>query len=320
MHPPGQVVDLPTPLEEKRPDDAKFVSEHDSTVTKETKKYGRFEDHARQGDREGTASMPQKPSAPRRPPPRHAHARSRPVPAHAGPVGRAGPRRAPGGVTASRTPARRPRADPGAGRGGLPSSRAASSRRGSGPRSSRPSSSWRARSAAARRMPSTTSTTATRPRSTPSAGASLVLQPRQAPGGRALAPGRGLPPAQSDRRGLRATRPLHGAAGPAQARRTAEQRRAGAAERPRVPGRRGDRGVQGGGAVPEPAAPAHRGQRAHQLRLRLPVRSQRTAPDALVPLQLLDDILMAPVERRGAEVRRWGGKSREASMLIGRLL
>jgi membrane protein involved in colicin uptake len=64
VHPPGQVVDLPTPLEEKRPDDAKFVSEHDSTVTHQTKKYGRFEDHARQGDREGTASMPQKPSAP----------------------------------------------------------------------------------------------------------------------------------------------------------------------------------------------------------------------------------------------------------------
>src|SRR4029453_6530551 len=29
---PGQVVDLPTPREEKRPDDARFVSEHDSSV------------------------------------------------------------------------------------------------------------------------------------------------------------------------------------------------------------------------------------------------------------------------------------------------
>src|SRR5215471_8887990 len=55
---PGQVVDLPTPREEKRPDDAKFVSEHDSTVQHETKKYGRFEDNARQGDRAGTAAVP----------------------------------------------------------------------------------------------------------------------------------------------------------------------------------------------------------------------------------------------------------------------
>jgi TonB family protein len=62
LHPPGQVVDLPTPREEKRPDDSKFVSEHDSTVTHETKKYGRFEDNSRQGDRDGTASVPQKAS------------------------------------------------------------------------------------------------------------------------------------------------------------------------------------------------------------------------------------------------------------------
>src|SRR5262245_58448992 len=55
---PGQVVDLPTPREEKRPDDAKFVSEHDSTVQHETKKYGRFEDNARQGDQSGTAAVP----------------------------------------------------------------------------------------------------------------------------------------------------------------------------------------------------------------------------------------------------------------------
>jgi TonB family protein len=59
---PGQVVDLPTPLEQKRPDDAKFVSEHDSTVAKETKKYGRFEDHARQGDASGTASVSRPPT------------------------------------------------------------------------------------------------------------------------------------------------------------------------------------------------------------------------------------------------------------------
>src|SRR5262245_9182152 len=58
LKPPGQVVDLPTPREEKRPDDARFVSEHDSSVEHETKKYGRFEDNARQGSHEGTASVP----------------------------------------------------------------------------------------------------------------------------------------------------------------------------------------------------------------------------------------------------------------------
>jgi len=36
LKPPGQVVDLPTPREEKRPDDARFVSEHDSSVELET--------------------------------------------------------------------------------------------------------------------------------------------------------------------------------------------------------------------------------------------------------------------------------------------
>ena len=59
---PGQVVDLPTPLEQKRPDKARFVSEHDSTVAHETKKYGRFEDKARQGDASGTASVSRPPT------------------------------------------------------------------------------------------------------------------------------------------------------------------------------------------------------------------------------------------------------------------
>jgi TonB family protein len=63
VHPPGQVVDLPAPREENRPDAAHFVSEHDSTVTHETKKYGHFDDNARQGDQTGTAatSQPQTP-------------------------------------------------------------------------------------------------------------------------------------------------------------------------------------------------------------------------------------------------------------------
>ncbi|HXT97333.1 MAG TPA: energy transducer TonB [Polyangia bacterium] len=64
VHPPGQVVDLPAPREEHRPDSAKFVSEHDSTVTHETKKYGHFQDNARQGDESGTAATSQ-PQAPK---------------------------------------------------------------------------------------------------------------------------------------------------------------------------------------------------------------------------------------------------------------
>jgi len=56
VRPPGQVVDLPVPREEKRPEDARFASEHDSSVAKETKKTGHFQENARQGDLNGTAS------------------------------------------------------------------------------------------------------------------------------------------------------------------------------------------------------------------------------------------------------------------------
>ena len=59
VHPPGQIVDLPAPREEKRPDSAHFVSEHDSTVPRETKKYGHFQDNARQGEQSGTAATSQ---------------------------------------------------------------------------------------------------------------------------------------------------------------------------------------------------------------------------------------------------------------------
>jgi TonB family protein len=59
---PGQVVDLPTPREQQRPDSARFVSEHDSTVPREMKKYGRFEDNARQGDQNGSASVSRPPT------------------------------------------------------------------------------------------------------------------------------------------------------------------------------------------------------------------------------------------------------------------
>jgi TonB family protein len=43
---PGQVVDLPPPPEQSRPDHSRYVSEHDSSVARETKKEGRFDQRA----------------------------------------------------------------------------------------------------------------------------------------------------------------------------------------------------------------------------------------------------------------------------------
>jgi TonB family protein len=65
---PGQVVDLPKPAEEQRPDNAKFASEYDSKVAKETRKYGRFDLHSRQGDAAGEQEQ-SKPAAAPSPPP-----------------------------------------------------------------------------------------------------------------------------------------------------------------------------------------------------------------------------------------------------------
>jgi TonB family protein len=59
---PGQVVDVPAPREERRPDDARFASEHDTTVERETKKMGKFDDKARQGDSSGEATESKRPS------------------------------------------------------------------------------------------------------------------------------------------------------------------------------------------------------------------------------------------------------------------
>jgi TonB family protein len=53
---PGQVVDLPAPREQRRPEDARFAAEHDSTVEHETKKLGKFDEKARQGDSSGEAT------------------------------------------------------------------------------------------------------------------------------------------------------------------------------------------------------------------------------------------------------------------------
>lgn len=45
---PGQVVDLPRPREERRPDDARFAAEYDSWVEHETKRFGKFDPNSRQ--------------------------------------------------------------------------------------------------------------------------------------------------------------------------------------------------------------------------------------------------------------------------------
>jgi TonB family protein len=64
---PGQVVDLPKPLEEKRPENARFASEFDSSVQKEMKKYGAFQKSARQGTMQGDADQT-RPAVPATPP------------------------------------------------------------------------------------------------------------------------------------------------------------------------------------------------------------------------------------------------------------
>ncbi len=65
---PGQVVDIPKPAEEQRPDDAKFAAEYDSKVAKESRKYGRFDQRSRQGDATGEDEQ-SKPAAAPSPPP-----------------------------------------------------------------------------------------------------------------------------------------------------------------------------------------------------------------------------------------------------------
>ena len=45
---PGQVVDLPRPRDERRPDEARYAAEYDSWVEKETKRYGKFDPNSQQ--------------------------------------------------------------------------------------------------------------------------------------------------------------------------------------------------------------------------------------------------------------------------------
>ena len=51
---PGQVVELPRPMREERPKDAKYVSEYDSTVEKQTRKTGDLKQDARMGATRGS--------------------------------------------------------------------------------------------------------------------------------------------------------------------------------------------------------------------------------------------------------------------------
>ena len=66
VKPPGQIVDLPAPREERRPDDARFAGEHDSTVEHETRKLGKFDEKARQGTLDPSAPA-QRPTPAARP-------------------------------------------------------------------------------------------------------------------------------------------------------------------------------------------------------------------------------------------------------------
>jgi TonB family protein len=63
---PGQVIDLPAPNEERRPDHARFAGEHDSTVEHETHKLGKFDEKSHQGTHLPSEEA-QRPSPPSRP-------------------------------------------------------------------------------------------------------------------------------------------------------------------------------------------------------------------------------------------------------------
>ena len=175
VHPPGQIVDLPAPREEKRPDSAKFVSEHDSSVERETKKFGHFEDNARQGDASGTAATSQ-PAMPKgdgrlamRTPDLGRFLRGATgatgEPSRAGRPGSSYGALDPGEPGSARRRSRDWGRRPG-------QSRAAAPGAARGWRWSRPTSSWRGRSARARRTRWPTSRTARRRRSTRRSGGS----------------------------------------------------------------------------------------------------------------------------------------------------
>jgi TonB family protein len=68
---PGQVVDLARPREEKRPENARFAAEYDSSVDRETRKYGKFDPNELQRSRgdsdRNRAAVPEQAASPRPP-------------------------------------------------------------------------------------------------------------------------------------------------------------------------------------------------------------------------------------------------------------
>ena len=233
--------------------------------TKETKKYGKFDEKARQGDATGGAEQ-SKPQSRAQPPVDRRLAMREPQLGR--PSARSlGPPRRPSAPRAARRALRRAVAGPAVAR------RCAAPAGQDVPLAARR---WRAPGGAAPAlMPSEQQMArADRQRLAGRAqghrrrrrdGAELealevrvVLQPGQAAGRRSLAPRGGLPSGRSDRFGLRVEEPSHRAARAAQARRHPGQRRARAAVGRRVPRRRGDRGLQAGAAVSQSAAPAAR--------------------------------------------------------------
>jgi len=68
---PGQVVDLARPREEKRPENARFAAEYDSSVERETRKYGRFDPNELQRSRgdsdRSRAAVPDQAASPKPP-------------------------------------------------------------------------------------------------------------------------------------------------------------------------------------------------------------------------------------------------------------
>jgi len=65
---PGQVVDLARPREEKRPENARFAAEYDSSVEHETRKYGKFDPNELQKSRGASdrnrMAVPEHPTSP----------------------------------------------------------------------------------------------------------------------------------------------------------------------------------------------------------------------------------------------------------------
>ena len=100
---PGQVVDLARPREERRPENARFAAEYDSSVEHETRKYGKFDRNELQRSRgdsdRNQAAVAEQPQAGSPKPPGSAGALAMRTPAHRRPSALStpgDPERAPG--------------------------------------------------------------------------------------------------------------------------------------------------------------------------------------------------------------------------------